>query len=235
MARTTNSDPGLAKPRKRFQRARNPQEKDLRKVAILATADKITAAAPFADLTLASVARSVGVSKSNIYRYFESASQLRLAVHLIDSTAFVDDLIAKSKDLSPGKADRFCKILVETLLRHSRYCGTLSRVPLLLGSDMSKKAQVGYRSEANAIFFRGAAVIEKIFPDLKGDAAALLFSDIMIYVSGLFPWQRLNSQARSAVQVRGLERPNFDLHRTLTRAIKTLIGGHQLLSSSRKN
>ena len=70
----------------RFQRARKPEEKDERRRAILLAARDLAREVGARELSLNELGRRSGVSKPNIYRYFESREEVlfRLFVHELE-------------------------------------------------------------------------------------------------------------------------------------------------------
>src|SRR6185436_17057431 len=71
---------------RRFQRARKPEQKDARRRAILDAARDLANEVGPIELSLNELGRRSGVSKPNIYRYFESREDvlLQLFVREID-------------------------------------------------------------------------------------------------------------------------------------------------------
>src|SRR5499433_1299187 len=65
-------------PRRKFQRARRPEEKEVRRQQILAAARKLVAEVGVGELSLNELARRSRVSKPNVYRYFESREDVLL-------------------------------------------------------------------------------------------------------------------------------------------------------------
>src|SRR3954449_6137316 len=55
-----------------FQRARNDEQREVRRQAILRVAAEMGGQMPVAELSLNELSRRVGLAKSNVLRYFES-------------------------------------------------------------------------------------------------------------------------------------------------------------------
>src|ERR1700733_7845369 len=66
-----------------FQRARNAEQREARRRAILDTAAAMLAEMPVAQVSLNELSRRAGLAKSNVLRYFESREAVLLA--LLDS------------------------------------------------------------------------------------------------------------------------------------------------------
>jgi AcrR family transcriptional regulator len=61
-----------------FQRARNDEQREIRRRAILDTAEAMLDEMPVADVSLNELSRRVGLAKSNVLRYFESREAVLL-------------------------------------------------------------------------------------------------------------------------------------------------------------
>src|SRR3984957_11018664 len=79
-----------------FQRARNAEQREARRRAILDTAAAMLAEMPVAQVSLNELSRRAGLAKSNVLRYFESREAVLL--ELLDS-AWQDWLAALETDL----------------------------------------------------------------------------------------------------------------------------------------
>ena len=61
-----------------FERARQPEQKELRREAILEAATELLAEKGLHDISLSAIARRAKLSKANLYRYFESREAIFL-------------------------------------------------------------------------------------------------------------------------------------------------------------
>src|SRR5580700_3743055 len=80
-----------------FQRARNQEQREARRRAILGAAATMLAEMPVAQVTLNELSRRAGLAKSNVLRYFESREAVLL--ELLDS-AWQDWLVQLEADLA---------------------------------------------------------------------------------------------------------------------------------------
>ena len=84
-----------------FRRARNEEQREVRRQAILSTAEAMLAEMPVAALSLNELSRRVGLAKSNVLRYFESREAVLL--ELLDA-AWREWLEALEAELGDGPA-----------------------------------------------------------------------------------------------------------------------------------
>ncbi|MBE7452074.1 MAG: TetR family transcriptional regulator [Kofleriaceae bacterium] len=86
-----------------FQRAREPEQKEQRRRALLDAAAALLADGDLEAVTLSAIARAVGLAKSNVYRYFESREEILLELLVDDEVAWVGEL---EQALGPGRQRR---------------------------------------------------------------------------------------------------------------------------------
>src|SRR5882724_4629012 len=85
-----------------FQRARNEEQREVRRRSILETAATMLSEMPVSALSLNELSRRVGLAKSNVMRYFES----REAVLLDLLESLTRDFLAEVVDQLPACVDR---------------------------------------------------------------------------------------------------------------------------------
>src|SRR5258706_10967542 len=86
----------------KFQRARKPEEKEVRRRAILRAARALAREVGPIELSLNEVGRRSGVSKPNIYRYFESKEEILLRIFASELEDLVADVEAAFAKLDGG-------------------------------------------------------------------------------------------------------------------------------------
>src|SRR5215831_17174463 len=80
------------RPMPRFQRARKPEEKEVRRAAILGAARALAREVGPIALSLNELGRRSGVSKPNIYRYFESREEILLGLLIAELEEAASDI-----------------------------------------------------------------------------------------------------------------------------------------------
>jgi AcrR family transcriptional regulator len=113
MGKSTTLPP--ARRRRKFTRARRPEEKEVRRQQILTAARTLLAERGVSELSLNELARRSRVSKPNVYRYFESREDVLLQLWVDEVRELGERLeraFAFERDLS-----RRLSVLIEGLRR----------------------------------------------------------------------------------------------------------------------
>jgi AcrR family transcriptional regulator len=111
-----------------FQRARNEEQREIRRRAILDTATAMLEEISVAEMTLNELSRRVGLAKSNVLRYFESREAVLLEL--------LDDFLGRwllelTEELAAGidmqaapqaRAEQLAEILSQSLARRVVLC-----------------------------------------------------------------------------------------------------------------
>ncbi len=85
------------------QRARSPEDKDLRRAHLIEAATRLFAESDFDAVTIARVAELAGVAKGTAYLYFATKETLFLELVRAEFTQWLDALVIKLKRLRSGQ------------------------------------------------------------------------------------------------------------------------------------
>ncbi len=135
-----------------FQRARHPEQKEQRRLSILAAAREMLDEAGPEDLSLNKLARRAGLAKSNVYRYFESREEVLMHVLQSDLDDFLSDLESRLGGLrGKSRTDRFVEHIVKSVSDRPRLCQLVSVLSSVLEQNLSAE---GVRSFKRATLGR---------------------------------------------------------------------------------
>ncbi|MEW2412969.1 TetR family transcriptional regulator [Streptomyces sp. NPDC046866] len=134
----------------KFQRARNEEQRAVRRRAILDTAAAMLAEMPVAQVSLNELARRVGLAKSNVLRYFESREEVLLELLDAASRELVDRLdgvLAEALEGAPAeeRPDRIAACLTRCLEERPVLCDLISAQAAVLERNVSPEAAVRYK------------------------------------------------------------------------------------------
>lgn len=216
----------MTERRDRFVRARRPEEKAARREAILSAAANLLDRSMLHDVSLNAIAQEAGLSKPNLYRYFESREEILLALFLDDLRSFADDVICGLSELEPGQPeDDVASVLVDVYAKSPRLCRFLGVIASVFEHNVSTRVIEYTKSASLGLASEVATALQRVLPTLTFERCLWLNNMTALLVAGLWP------PAHPAQAVREvLAKPEFaalrpDFRLDLHEAIKTLIRG----------
>jgi AcrR family transcriptional regulator len=216
----------MSDTRDRFERARRPGEKAVRREAILAAAADLLDRHQLQDVSLNAIAHEAGLSKPNLYRYFESREEILLALFLEDLRSFTDDVVSGLSGLTPGQAeDDVASVLVEAYAKRPRLCRFLGVIASVFEHNVSTRVIEEIKTVSLDLASEVATALYRVRPQLTFERCLWLNNVTALLVGGLWPPAH-PAEAVSEVLAKpelAVLRPDF--RRDLHEAIVTLIRG----------
>jgi AcrR family transcriptional regulator len=161
-----------------FQRARNDEQREIRRRAILDTAAAMLDEMPVAEVSLNELSRRVGLAKSNVLRYFESREAVLL--ELLDD--FMGSWLASLEDeLSAGieadaaqdvRAARLADILSRSLASRVVLCDLFGAQGGVLEHNVSVEVVKRHKRSSLAKLTKMSELLRRHVPEL-GEGAQL--------------------------------------------------------------
>ncbi|WP_105971123.1 TetR/AcrR family transcriptional regulator [Streptomyces geranii] len=214
-----------------FQRARNEEQREIRRQAILDTAAAMLDEMPVADVSLNELSRRVGLAKSNVLRYFESREAVLfelLEQAMTRWLAEVPDELAKS--VEPGlpaleRGDRVAAVLSASLSRQAVLLDLINAQTNVLEHNVSVDVVVRHKRSAIVGIMTTADLIRQYVPEL-GDGARTVAVMTLILAGALSTYCRPSASALAAYEADpDVTVLRLDLRTTLEHAAATLIAG----------
>jgi AcrR family transcriptional regulator len=210
-----------------FVRARQPEQKEERRAALLTTARAmLDEGTPLDALGLNALARQAGMTKSNVYRYFESREAVLLellkeewfawSAELTTTWAPPEDPAASLRALTRHMAEdpaaslrALTRHMAATLARRPRLCQLTSVLPSVLEQNVSEDAVVAFKLLTRAFFEETAAFMCRAVPGLSLAAGLQLMQDGAVVITGLWP----HAHPAAAVQRAIAQTPSLSVFR----------------------
>ena len=212
-----------------FQRARSPEQREARRRAILGAAAELLAEAPLAEISLRELARRVGLSKTNVVRYFETREAVFFALLNQSIEDWLAELPAELPDGDPAGPDGDPAAVIDALAR------SLARRPLLcelwsaLGTQLERNlsaAAVRDFKLANAVLQAELAeLIGARVPALSPAAAREFVSMTILLIAGLWPFANPSPSVTEAVRDPRLAGSRVDFAARLSRYLQVTMAG----------
>jgi AcrR family transcriptional regulator len=211
--------------RRRFQRARRPEEKEVRRQAILKAARLLLGKVATSELSLSELARRSGVSKANIYRYFESREDVLLHVWIEEVRALSEKLERAFAELPPGDADGVVDAMVKAFAAQPKLCELTSIASSVLERHLSTEAIISAKQNLATLVAHISELLHARIPAIPLEDCAWLASAVATWVAGIWPAVNPPPAVTEA-----LSRPEFaamrvDFERDFARVLKVLVKG----------
>lgn len=187
-----------------FQRARQPEQKTLRREALIAAATALFDEEGPTGTGLNAIAARAGFTKSNIYRYFESREEVLLTLLLQEQEAFVTALVARLDSLTPGFVGAVAAAISSEFLARQRYCKLISMTSSVLEQNVSEDSIAFYKRAISAQIAPVPAALMRALPNVSLTEAQWLFRVTATLIAGMWP-----AAYPSAAAQRVLDREEF--------------------------
>lgn len=213
-----------------FQRARSPQQQQLRRTAILAVAREMLDRHPIADVSLRELSRHVGLSKSNVVRYFPTREAVFLAVLAQDWDTWLSDLEAALPTADARRRPQTRNRLVaaaiaQTLSEHPRFCDLLASCPSVLEHNVPVGTARAFKSAAKLNLVRLAEMIAARVPDLSGEEAHQFAGLTWAFIAGAWPMANPSPAIATVLREPDLAVLSVEFVPAATRALSLLLDG----------
>ncbi|MFG2005120.1 TetR/AcrR family transcriptional regulator [Spirillospora sp. NPDC048911] len=212
-----------------FQRARNEEQREIRRQTILDTAAAMLDEMPVADVTLNELSRRVGLAKSNVLRYFESREAVLF--ELLERAvarwlAQVPDELAEGVDArlsARERGDQVAAVLGASLARQTVLLDLLNAQTNVLEHNVSVDVVVRHKRSAIAGITTTADLLRRHVPEL-GDGARTVALMMLIMAGALSTYCRPSASALAAYEADPtVSELRIDLRATLEHTVATLI------------
>jgi AcrR family transcriptional regulator len=161
-----------------FVRAHSPEQREVRRSAILETARAMLDEMPVADITLNGLSRRACMAKSNVLRYFESREAVLLELYAAATTEWVDALQqALTAGFDPAhptsaRADHLAKTVAATLAARPKLCDLITAQARVLEHNISTEAVLRFKGVGIANIERFSSLVSHQLPELGAHDAA---------------------------------------------------------------
>jgi AcrR family transcriptional regulator len=188
-----------------FQRARRPEQIEARRRAILSTARGMLGERSLADISLRELSLRVGLSKSNVLRYFDSREAIFLELLDTESEAWLDALeavlaaggqageAAEAREAT-GEAEpyavevRLASAVADTLYERPLLCELIGSMSGVLERNISVDFARAFKRRATGHTERLAVLVGSRLPRLGGAASGQFAAAVIVITAGLWPY-----------------------------------------------
>ena len=130
-----------------YQRARSPQQKAERMSAIMDATETLFAQLPYHEINMGLIAKELGWSRSNLYKYAATQEEIFLALHSRANRALVDDLMASLAGKKLTNAE-FAHEWACAVARHPEFLRYQSILIPIIETNIAAKASLMQRKRS---------------------------------------------------------------------------------------
>ncbi|WP_024667672.1 TetR/AcrR family transcriptional regulator [Pseudomonas syringae] len=211
-----------------YVRARSVEQKEERRRHLLATARAMLDDSPGAlDLGINELARQAQMTKSNVYRYFESSEAVLIDVLVEEYAGWQAELgVALSQD---GKAEAtvedIAAVFAQTLCARPLLCRLTSIMPSILERKLSFERMVEFKRNLLALRHQAAQAFHARLSEISVDSFEQVIKYALPLIIGLWPLSNPIDVAAQVIALPELEGLRYDFQHDVERALLTLLRG----------
>lgn len=214
-----------------FQRARNEDQREIRRKEILDTASAMLRELPVAQISLNELSRRVGLAKSNVLRYFESREAILLELFISawhEWLGALPELFAAGVDLkgtARKRGDQIAHLVARSLTERAVFCDLFSSHASVLEHNISGEVAARFKRDALANVETLARLFRGHLPEL-GEAAWQVAAQLGFAQSAIWVHSRPSAGVLAASEVdTSLADHRIDFEKALEAMLATLISG----------
>lgn len=172
-----------------FQRARNDEQREMRRQVILQTAATMLSEMPISAISLNELSRRVGLAKSNVLRYFESREAVLLELLAQSATDFLSEVSDQLPDLvdqhepAQARAAAIAATIAAGFAARPTMCELLSVQASVIEHNISAKTLTKYKQDGYEALAGFVTALGRTLPELS-DAAAVEAARTIIILAG---------------------------------------------------
>ncbi|MFE2546254.1 TetR/AcrR family transcriptional regulator [Actinacidiphila glaucinigra] len=211
-----------------FQRARSAEQREIRKQAIIDAATQLLAEMPVGEISLRELSRRVGLSKTNVVRYFETREAVFFELLNRSLTQWIEELPAELPTAGAQGAaspEAVTYALARSLARRSLLCDLLSALGSELERNLSVEAAREFKLAHGRLLGTLADLVQRNITALTPAAARELVSLTVVCTAGLWPFAHPSEAVAEAQRTPELADTRVDFAERLGRTLHVAVTG----------
>ena len=210
-----------------WERARRPEQKAVRREAILTAARDLFAEMDYEAISLNGIAREAEISKPNVYRYFATREEIFLTIFEEERDRFVRELIDRvSRVRSKDPVPQICRLWVDISLRHLTMLDLLPELMTSLEKNSSVEQIVAFKKTGFALLHELVETLAQIYPKLSIEQWGTVVECSVALMAGLWPLTNPGRNVREALAHPEVQEQPWEFEPLMTYGLQALIQGH---------
>ncbi|MEW2290297.1 TetR family transcriptional regulator [Streptomyces sp. NPDC047841] len=208
-----------------FQRARSAEQREVRKQAILEAATQLLTEMPVSEISLRELSRRVGLSKTNVVRYFETREAVFFELLNRSLTEWIEELPADLPPAGAASPQTVTGALARSLARRSLLCDLLSALGSELERNISAESARAFKLAHVRLLGTLADLLRRHITALTPAAARELVSLTVVCTAGLWPFAHPSPAVAEAQEDPELAGTKVDFAERLGRTLHVTVAG----------
>ena len=207
-----------------WERARKPEQKEIRRNAILEAAKALFSELKYEEISLNAIAREARISKPNVYRYFSSREEIFLAIFEEEQRKFIDELSLKLKRLR-GKdiAAGIARAWVDVSLAFPTLMDLLPQHSISMEENSSPEQLAAFKKQTLADWQKLIGALYETHPAIDAEAWTNVIKLTVRLMSGLWPLANPSDVVVQAAKESGWQDYPWDFARLMKAGIIAFI------------
>lgn len=211
-----------------YVRARSAEQKEERRSHLLVTARGLLIQSPAVlDLGINELAREAEMTKSNVYRYFESSEAVLMALLAEEFAGWYAELGAAlaSRGRPKMAIEHVALIFASTIAARPLLCRLTSILPSILERNVSLERMVEFKGQLLALRQQIAHDLHAVLPSITVSDFEKVVKVALPLITGLWPLSNPVGLAAEVIAQPGLESLQYDFEQDLELALLTFMRG----------
>jgi AcrR family transcriptional regulator len=207
------------------KKARREDDKAARRRVLLAAAEALFGKTPYADITMAAVAKRAKLAKGTVYLYFASKEELFLALHVSLLDAWFSDVDARLDAWQGALSPESLIVVLASSLQGREKLVELLTLVAVLESGLGIDAARDHKRHLWTRLTTTGAKLEARFPGLGAGAGFRLLMHIWALIVGMHQLAAPSRVISRATKELGLAEFEFDFFTELAFVLHHLLKG----------
>ena len=209
-----------------WERARKPEQKAVRREAIIDAARSLFAELEYEEISLNAIAREAGISKPNVYRYFSTREEIFLAIFAVEYEAFLQTLLARLKRIrAKDPVRQISRAWVESATEHRTLLELLPMLMTSMEKNSTVEQLVQFKKWSFEQFGELVEALARVYPRLTTEQWMSVVQSALAMMAGLWPMTNPGENVLEAIQHPEVGQSPWEFEPLLLRGLTALIQG----------
>ncbi|MEM7384340.1 MAG: TetR family transcriptional regulator [Verrucomicrobiota bacterium] len=209
-----------------WKRARQPHQIEERRQAVLEAAARLIDQGGLAAAGLSAIARESGLSKANLYRYFESREAILMELLLDELKAWGTHLRGALLTLEPAAAsEKIAIAFAESYRGRHRFNLLFSSASGVLEQNISTESIIAFKREVLAVIDDLASALDRLDPEVGRSEWFALLLQHGASAQGMWPYSAPPPAVVAALENEDLAPFRIDFADAMRKNVEMLLEG----------